>query len=75
MKYGLKIPDDVEWVTYDYPSFVSSPVIPSASVIQPFHKIGRMAANILMDKIEHNNINVNQKIVLKSKLVVHKNPL
>lgn len=66
---GLKVPDDIAVIGFDNLKYASLLEVPLTTVAQPFGEIGRIAIEILMDKIKDKSASTKQ-IVLKPELVI-----
>lgn len=67
---GLRIPDDIAVMGFDIhdPTGLINPGV--TSIIQPEQEIGRLAANLVMARIEQNETLPKQRIVLEPSLVI-----
>jgi DNA-binding LacI/PurR family transcriptional regulator len=72
-EYGLVVPDKIKVIGYD-DIFVSSIIEPSLSTIHiAKHQAGNIAARIVIDRINSNDLNIPpQRILLEGRLVVRK---
>jgi len=52
---GLRVPEDISVVGFDDVSFASFSIPPLTTVRQPLEKMGRIAAQTLLDRIEERN--------------------
>lgn len=68
---GLKIPDDLAIVSFDDPDAYKICVSPVTVVNQPLKEIGKIAVQVLLNKIKH-PIAKNQKVILKTDLIIRK---
>ncbi len=65
---GLRVPDDLAIVGYDDIDFAAAAAVPLTSVRQPRRKLGRMAAELLLDEAT-NPDHVHQQVVFTPELV------
>ena len=68
---GLKIPDDLAIVSFDDPDAYRICVSPVTVINQPLKEIGKIAVQVLLNKIKH-PIAKNQKITLKTDFIIRK---
>jgi len=68
---GLKIPDDLAIVSFDDPDAYRICVSPVTVINQPLKEIGKIAVQVLLNKIKH-PIAKNQKIILKTEFIIRK---
>ncbi|HZK94620.1 MAG TPA: substrate-binding domain-containing protein [Prolixibacteraceae bacterium] len=68
---GLKIPDDLAIVSFDDPDAYRICVSPVTVINQPLKEIGKIAVQVLLNKIKH-PIAKNQKIILKTDFIIRK---
>ena len=68
---GLRVPDDVSVVGFDDIALASFSIPPLTTVRQPLLKMGRIAAQTLLDRIEERSEYV-QEIAIEPELVVRK---
>jgi GntR family transcriptional regulator, arabinose operon transcriptional repressor len=66
---GLIIPDDISLAGYDDVEFAKHLTVPLTTIRQPFYEEGRLAAEILIDKLEGKTKEIKQ-IILPVELVV-----
>jgi DNA-binding LacI/PurR family transcriptional regulator len=66
----LKIPDDIALVGYDDVEFSPFLEVPLTTVHQPRVRIGEMATEILIDKIEGKSSGGTRQIILQPELVI-----
>lgn len=69
-KAGLTIPDDISIVGYDDAEFVTRLDVPLTTVVHPKYQIGKWAAEILFDEIEHDGQRAPHQMIIKPTLVV-----
>ena len=68
---GLKIPDDLAIVSFDDPDAYKICVSPVTVINQPLKEIGKLAVQVLLNKIKH-PITKDQKITLKTDFIIRK---
>ncbi len=68
---GLKIPEDLAIVSFDDPDAYRICVSPVTVINQPLKEIGKMAVQVLLNKIKH-PIAKNQTITLKTDFIIRK---
>lgn len=68
-KAGLTIPDDISLVGYDDAEFITRLDVPLTTVIHPKYQIGKWAAEILFDEIEHEGQRAPHQMIIKPALV------
>jgi len=66
---GVQVPSDIAVVSYDDMPFASQTDVPLTTVRQPIRRTGSVAADILMDRIEHDDPSV-RRIVLPAELII-----
>ncbi|MGI6779076.1 MAG: LacI family DNA-binding transcriptional regulator [Acetivibrionales bacterium] len=69
---SLSIPEDISVIGFDDISFASLPRINLTTVRQPKYEIGRIAVNILIDKLNNPEHTEPEKVVLETELVIRK---
>ncbi|MFW6719506.1 LacI family DNA-binding transcriptional regulator [Streptomyces aculeolatus] len=73
---GVSVPGDIALVGYDDIEFAAAAAVPLTSVRQPAHRMGREAAELLIEEteqgVEHHD---HQRIVLQPELVVRSSSL
>jgi len=69
-KAGLKIPDDISIVGFDDIMSSSYIEVPLTTVLQPKFEIGKLSAQLLIERINKSDSKFIQQIVLKPELVV-----
>jgi len=67
---GLKVPQDIALVGYDNSPQARELEVPLSSVDQKAEKMGRMAAEIIIDRMENGKESKKKRIVLEPKLIV-----
>lgn len=67
---GLKVPEDVALVGFDDIEVGAFLEVPLTTIIQPKRKMGKMALEILIDKIEQKNPHGLQQIIIEPKIVI-----
>ena len=66
---GLSVPDDIAVVGFDNISFAAFPEVQLTTIHQPKYKMGKMAADILLEKIE-GRTDQPRRIILEPELIV-----
>jgi LacI family transcriptional regulator len=69
-KHGIRVPDDIAIVGYDDIEFAVAAAVPLSSVRQPRESLGRMAMELLLDEIHHENTHTHRQVVFQPELVV-----
>jgi LacI family transcriptional regulator len=76
---GVRVPEDVALVGYDDIDFAAAAAVPLTSVRQPAYRIGRTAAELLIEETDEGGegaaAHVHQKIVFQPELVVRASSL
>ncbi|MEV3987996.1 LacI family DNA-binding transcriptional regulator [Streptomyces sp. NPDC049837] len=73
---GVSVPADIALVGYDDIEFAAAAAVPLTSVRQPAHRMGRMAAELLIEETGHQAAHhAHQRIVLRPELVVRASSL
>jgi LacI family transcriptional regulator len=73
---GIRVPEDIALVGYDDIDFAGAAAVPLTSVRQPAHRIGRTAAELLIEETgERAAEHVHQRIVFRPELVVRASSL
>ena len=67
---GLKIPEDISIVGFDDMPWLSFFTPPLTAVRQPIYEIGKIAAELLLERLKGKATGQYQKIVLKPELIV-----
>lgn len=67
---GLKIPDDVSVIGVDDFEFSALSDVPLTSVVHPQGKIGRWAAEIVFDEIEHKGQRTPRQVIIKPAIAI-----
>jgi len=67
---GIKIPQDLSLIGFDNIETSSHIEVPLTTISQPINKMGKMAVEVLVERIEKENSEKLQKIVLEPKLVI-----
>jgi LacI family transcriptional regulator len=67
---GRRVPDDVALVGYDDIEFAADAAVPLSSVRQPTLRIGRTAAQLLVEECDHPESHSHQQIMFRPELVV-----
>jgi LacI family transcriptional regulator len=70
MRQGLRVPDDIAIIGYDDIDFASAAVVPLSSVRQPRELLGRTAAELIFDEVEHGGRHKHRQVVFEPELVV-----
>lgn len=68
-RHGLRVPHDVAIIGYDDIDFAAAAAIPLSSVRQPRADLGRRAAELLLDEIDHPDTHTHQRLVFRPDLV------
>ncbi len=66
---GIRIPDDLSVLGYDDIALASFSTPPLTTIAQPKQAIGRLTAEVLIDRIKHPDVSLRRELI-KSKLVV-----
>lgn len=69
---GVRLPEDVSIVGYDDIEFAAAAAVPLTSVRQPAVRMGRTAAELLIDETSGNPEHVHQSITFQPELVVRR---
>lgn len=64
------MPDDIALVGYDDIDFAAAAAVPLTSVRQPRLQLGQVAAELLLDEIEHPQTHQHQRVVFEPDLAV-----
>ncbi|RKN03720.1 LacI family DNA-binding transcriptional regulator [Streptomyces radicis] len=73
---GVRVPDEVALVGYDDIEFASAAAVPLTSVRQPAVRMGRQAAELLLEETgEGAGLHIHQRIVLDPELIVRQSSL
>lgn len=67
---GVCVPDDIALIGYDDIEFAASAAVPLSSVRQPARQMGRRAAQLLLQEIEHGTGEACEHVVFDPELVV-----
>ena len=67
---GYKIPEDVAVIGFSETQMASLIEPPLSSVVQPTHQMGKVAAELLLEKIESNTFIIPETVILSGKLNV-----
>ncbi|MFI6326025.1 LacI family DNA-binding transcriptional regulator [Nonomuraea sp. NPDC050556] len=70
LQRGVKVPDDVMLIGYDDIDFASASVVSLSSIRQPTVRLGRVAAELLLDECENPEAHAHQQILFQPELVV-----
>ena len=67
---GKSIPEDISLVGFD-DSYISQFLKPPLTTVrQPFYEEGKIAAEILLDRINNNGVKKVKRVILKTKLII-----
>jgi LacI family transcriptional regulator len=66
----VRVPEDVAIVGYDDIEFAGAAAVPLTSVRQPRAQLGRSAAELLIDEVEHADTHRHRQLVFEPDLVV-----
>jgi LacI family transcriptional regulator len=66
----VRVPTDIALVGYDDIDFAAAAAVPLSSVRQPRQRLGRAAAELLMDEANHPESHQHQQVVFEPELVV-----
>ncbi len=69
---GLTIPDDISVIGFDDAYIASLADVPLTSVVHPKYQVGKWAAEMLFDQIEHQGRNMPRQMVLHPNLAIRK---
>lgn len=69
-RYKLQVPEDIAIVGYDDIDFAAAAAVPLSSVRQPRAQLGRAAAELLIDEVEHGATHRHRQVVFEPELVV-----
>ncbi len=69
---GLKIPDDISVIGFDDAQIASLADVPLTSVVHPKYQVGKWAAEILFDQLDHDGRNMPHQMVLHPNLAIRK---
>lgn len=69
---GLKVPEDIAVVCFDDMNFIYQIDPFFTTVVQPAYTMGKMAAEILLNKIEGRYEDNKQKVILQPQLIIRK---
>lgn len=67
---GLKIPDDISVIGVDDFEFSALADVPLTTVVHPQKQVGRWAADILFDEIEHYGQRIPRQIIIKPTIAI-----
>jgi LacI family transcriptional regulator len=67
---GVRVPGDVRVVGYDDIEFSAAATVPLTSVRQPTYRLGRAAAELLLDECDDPDGHAHQQIRFQPELVV-----
>ena len=67
---GLRVPHDVAIVGYDDIEFAAAAAVPLSSVRQPREQLGRTAAELLLEEVDHGERHEHRHVVFQPELVV-----
>jgi len=66
---SLKVPDDISIIAFDNQSFIDYLNPPITTIAQSIEEIGNIAINVLIDKLEDENTDLNISIKLRPRLI------
>jgi LacI family transcriptional regulator len=69
---GFRVPDDISIIGYDNLPVTEHVIPPLTTVWQPRHEIGNLAVRMVLDQISGKQVQMDQTILLKPKLI-HRN--
>ncbi|GII56016.1 LacI family transcriptional regulator [Planotetraspora thailandica] len=70
LQQGVRVPGRVMLIGYDDIEYALASAIPLTSIRQPPYKLGRIAAELLLDECEHPGSHAHQQIMFQPELVV-----
>jgi LacI family transcriptional regulator len=70
LRAGVRVPDDVAIVGYDDIEFAAASAVPITSIRQPTLKLGRTAAELLLDECDHPDTHTHHQVLFQPTLVV-----
>ena len=70
LENGKTIPEDYALIGYDDIGFSASASIPLTTIAQPAYKLGALAAQMIINEVEHGKNFKHEQIVFKPELVI-----
>ncbi len=67
---GLRVPDDVSVIGFDNTDLAAHGPVPLTSVDPSARRLGELAVDVLLDRLEHPDLTTYQKLVLRPNLIV-----
>jgi GntR family transcriptional regulator of arabinose operon len=67
---GLNVPEDLSLVGYDDSDFAALPEIQLTSVIYPKYQMGKWAAEMVFDQLEHDGPRIPRQTIISPKLAI-----
>ncbi len=74
-KFGLRVPQDVAVIGYDNNQFANDGEIPLSTVSQPGNEMGRVAAGLLLDEINHPGTHTHRNVLLEPSVIARQSTL
>ncbi|WP_439679527.1 LacI family DNA-binding transcriptional regulator [Embleya sp. MST-111070] len=75
LRAGVRIPEDVAVVGYDDIEFAAASAVPLTSIRQPTYRLGRTAAELLLEESEHPDTHTHRQVVFRPELVVRESTI
>jgi LacI family transcriptional regulator len=73
--YGLRVPHDVAVIGYDNNLFANDGNVPLSTVSQPGQEMGRVAARLLLDEIDHPGTHTHRTVLLEPAVIARQSTL
>lgn len=70
LQQGVRVPDRVKLIGYDDIEYATASAIPLSSVRQPTYRLGRIAAELLLEECEDPDGHAHQQIMFQPELVI-----